>query len=180
MNHQSADKPWSAFANDAANLGIGFPELVPSAGSRIQPDDSQKVEAWLKQYQLAIAAGFRFETPGVMNEVESLHSPQGNFATSDMPIFLHRAFNVPALIIEVGEPAVDGTGNPTTVSAQIRLVAPRGSALAATLKQAAENGMTLQANGETMKNLLANFSDLPVFWLEREHYSMFVPKSAMQ
>ena len=133
------------------------------------------IEAYLQDLQQNLAAAFRFENTSIMNEVESLLMP-GTFASSDMTVALHRAFNLPALIIESGS-QVNAAGG-ADLSLQFRLACPRQGPLAEILEASGAAGD--DASIDNAGKALDLFRDSPIIWLEREHYDVYLPKSAIE
>jgi hypothetical protein len=164
-------------AAQPARLGaaIALEQPERSANSKRRRPDT--VESVLCGIQRAVAAGFRYENGNIMNQVEM--SLQNSPLSSDMAMSLHRAFNVPALIIEVGDALTDENGNRGVESCQIRVAAPKGSALEARVKALVASGVNLADDKEALQGLLNEFSDLSVIWLEREHYDMYLSKKAL-
>ncbi|MBC7414192.1 MAG: hypothetical protein H7327_04575 [Herminiimonas sp.] len=110
-----------------------------------------------------------------MNEIESLGFP-GTFASSDMLIYLHRAFQAPCLIIEAGLSETSGAQHAwSSVSCQFRVAALEGTPLAALL-EVPENE-TPEAALHRASRIFMEFAHLPVIWLEREHFELYFPKS---
>ena len=167
-------REWPGSLEHPAHLGGSL--LSDTNGAHIHGREKlngSTTENWLFELQKAIATEFRWETPSVMHEVFAFgcQSP----ASSDLPIMLHRAFNTPAMVVEVGVPTIDTNGAYSTMSAQVRIVAPEGSMLAKKISAAADGSITLRVDGEELGDLLEEFKDLPVFWLEHEHFDLYAP-----
>jgi len=175
----SQRQSWSTSMDKSAHLGGNLPLSTIGPVESLAYRQKQSVENYLKDIQLAVAAEFRKETPGVMNEVEAL-SNFNSFGSSDMPVMLHRAFGVPVMVIETGVPVVLADGTHSTLSQKIRISAPKNSALAAYIEEEANNSTELEAGSAVMDQLLNTFKDLPVIWLERDHYSVYVPNVAIK
>lgn len=158
-----------------ARLGSSQP-TIPTRGLDIRgaadrPKRLISPEAWLKDLQCDLAAGFRFENDKIMGEIEALAFP-GTFASSDMLTCLHRAFHLPALIIECDK------GLHSQAGTHFRVVAPKGSDLA-TLLDAPANESTEQALHRAVQ-VFNQFSHKPVIWLEREHFEVYFPKVSVE
>ncbi len=158
-----------------AQLGaaIALEQKAPRVSEYSQRQET--VETVLAGIQRAVAAGFRYENDKIMNELEM--SLQDAPLSSDMAMSLHRGFNVPALIIEVGEPRTDRNGNPELTGSQIRVAAPKGSPLEARVNALIQAGTDLATDKTALQALLQEFADCPVIWLERDHYDVYLPKN---
>ena len=105
-----------------------------------------------------------------MAEIESLER-RLTFASSNLPVTLHRALGLPVLVIETAKTVSDGeNGEQINKSAQLRVSAPNGSDLAK-LAQSLADKPSLKKQGK----LLDQFKNLPVIWLDGEHYSVYLP-----
>ena len=168
---------WADRVGNSAFLEYG----MRADGSGIRPSGPRQgktTEDQLEQIQNGVASCFRFENPSIMRELQSvsMFSP----ASSDLPVVLHRAFRVPALIIEAGERVTNEAGEPDVRGAQIRVVAPPGSELARFLEEAARNNMPITEGSAILDELLTRFTDLPIIWLEEEHYELYLPNQVFQ
>ncbi|EGF31626.1 hypothetical protein IMCC9480_3654 [Oxalobacteraceae bacterium IMCC9480] len=121
----------------------------------------------MQRLQLEIATAFRPHADAqgkldgsFMAEIQGLEHP-GSPATSNLPVTLHRALNLPLLVVEH-----DGQ------SAQLRVAAPHGSDIAQHVEQ-----LTQQAGDpqESIDTLLSAFSHRPILWLDKDHYSLHFP-----
>lgn len=170
-------KNWADRVGNSAFLEYGM--RADGSGIRpIGPRQGKTTEDQLEQIQTGVASCFRFENCRIMSELQSIFmfSP----ASSDLPVVLHRAFGVPALIIEAGERVTNEAGEPDVQGAQIRVVAPHGSELARFLEEAASNNMPITEGSAILDELLTRFTDLPIIWLEEEHYETYLPNQVFQ
>lgn len=170
--------------NEARALGSGLFSQPARLGPPRSPDfqteggvqlPKKNIETYLKDVQLHLAAAFRFENPSIMNEIESFMIP-GQFASSDMLIALHRAFGVPALVIETS-PAVKSSNeaDPADISLQFRLTCPEDCDFARALDAPCEQSAEL--NYRKAEGVVNQFRNRPVIWLEHEHFVVYLPKS---
>jgi len=130
-------------------------------------------ESNLKNIQLQLASCFRFENPSMMREVEAVW--QNSQASSDLAITLHRAFNLPALIVEAGAQCTMENGERDLRGTQIRVAAPVGSELAQFIEAASLDNLPIDEQSTVLTQLLFQFKDLPIIWLEEGHYEVYVP-----
>lgn len=177
LHADGAGESWLNQTGRPARLGreILTDQLVknPAKGDPV----NEAPEQFLKRIQISIAAAFRsFENPSLMRELSTLDFP-GTPASSDLPILLNRAFKVPLLIIETGRSTQDAAGNPSTMAPQIRVAAPAGSDLAKLISDAAVENTPLDENSEFFKKIMVEFSDLPIVWMERGHFDVYIPNS---
>lgn len=177
LHPEGTGESWIHQTGRGARLG---PELPPSpADEKREPGSpiKQSHESFLKTLQLGVAAAFRSrENPSLMRELESLCFP-GTQASSDLPALLHQAFGVPSLIIEAGEPTTDSAGNPSTLAPRIRVVGPAGSELARLISETAMENKSLDEGSDLLNKILTHFSNLPIVWLEREHFDVYIPNA---
>ncbi len=183
--HASAgDAPLSvdAVRQRSAHLGPNLPlaELLSvqpgAAGQSLKIHRTP--EGFLQQLQCEIATAFRppvTSDRSFMDEIESLQLP-GIPASSNLPVTLHRALGLPVLVIETGSTVSHGeAGEQINQSAQMRVSAPNGSELATLAELLADTSGTPDMAGSTLLDL---FSDLPVIWLNNDHYSVYLPKAS--
>lgn len=179
---QSTDARLSreAMLRRGAHLGPKIPlanflAIAPSS-RRQEMHMGHTPEAFLQTLQREIATAFRppiAVDPSFMTELEALWMP-GNFASSNLPISLHRALGLPVLVIETGQSVSEGEdGEQVNYSAQLRVAAPTGSNLA---KLAEELVQPSAVPAESVQTLLAQFGHLPVIWLENDHYTVHLPR----
>lgn len=167
-----------AMSERSAHLGpnvlltdlLGIASDQEARGRRTTP------EGFLQRLQCEIATAFRPPIAmdrSFMREVEAMQRP-GNFASSNLPVTLHRALGLPVLVIETGQSVSDGEeGEQINYSAQLRVAAPTGSRLA----ERAEELVQPSADPSSfIKTLLAQFNNLPVIWLEGDHYTVHLPE----
>lgn len=150
-------------------------------GSGRQPSGHGRgltTEQALQGIQIGVASCFRFENASIMRELDGAY--MGAQASSDLPVTLHRAFNVPALIIEAGRRGTNAKGGPDLLGSQIRVVAPPGTALARFVEEAAANNMAMTEDSAILDELLTRFTDLPIIWLEEGHQEIYLPKKGVQ
>lgn len=179
LHADANSKTWANHVGKAACLEYNQP---PTSTNRVRGSNlvcAGETEETLKNYQLMLASCFRFENPSIMREVQAVEFP-GSQASSDMPIALHRAFKVPALIIEAGQPCTDENGEHDVMGAQIRVAAPVGSELAKFIEDAAIDNLPIDERSVFLTQLLARFNDLPVLWLEQGHYDVYIPQAMLQ
>lgn len=178
MHGESAGHELSENLQRPARLGPVGPleTLIPSAAlPSTSRSGSQNIEGWLKDLQCDLATCFRFEKKSVMNEIEALGFP-GTFASSDMLIHLHRAFQAPCLIIEAGLSETGGEQHAwSSVSAQFHVAALEGTPLATLLNAPEHESPEAALHRATL--IFKEFQHVPVIWLEREHYELYFPKS---
>jgi hypothetical protein len=135
----------------------------------------QSTESFLEHMQIDIASAFRSrENPSLMNELERIHF-FGEQATSDLPVLLHQAFNIPLLVIEAGQPTTASTGDPSALTPQIRVAAPTGSDLAALIDDAAKENLPVHERSAVLEKILKVFLEKPIIWLERGHFEVYIP-----
>lgn len=99
---------------------------------------------------------------------------QGRFsqAKSDVPIYLHRALELPLLAVEIDtRPRIDGGRAERMVS--LRATAPVNTELARRLEKLSEQD---EMPSDSIKSFIALFKDIPVLWLETNHYTAYLPK----
>jgi hypothetical protein len=163
----------SAYLGDAQPLSAIFSDL-----SLTSPTNRLNIEGWLHDLNLILAATTRLENPLVINQLDGLkHKP--SLATSDLPIALHRVFQQPALVVEIG-PVLTRTadGVPDSRLAQLRMSVPKGSSLEQTLAALAGESELKVDDPTQLQPLLREFAHLPIIWLEQEHYEVYFPRSA--
>lgn len=150
-------------------MGDQLPDGVPNRIHR------RSLEYYLRELHIRIAAAYREKGSRLMSELEAL-SFSRCAATSNLPITLHRAMNVPMLVIEA-QTHVNETrwGRQVNRLGQLRITAATGSALA---EQAAPLAKALEPKLEDVKKLMRAFEDKPILWLEGGHYDLYLPNSA--
>ena len=160
---------WDESFARAAHLGPpGKVAFHDASGSRVL---NANFEDFLKNLLQTIATAFRFENPAIMNEIEALLRP-GQYASSDMPVALHRAFAAPALIVEVGR--TTGAGQ-SEASVNFRITVRGGTNTAATIDMPVVD--ELRDNLQKARRLISEFQHLPIIWLENGHFEVYLPKS---
>lgn len=118
-----------------------------------------------------LAAGFIDEQPRINYEIHALVTDyfQRRLASSDFPIYLHRALGKPVMVIEKHTQGHRG----------IRIAAPKGTTVANTLKKFEDKGIS-EISGDNsnavLKPLLTQFRGLPIIYLRQEHFELFLPK----
>jgi len=170
------DMSWQQGVKQSARLGEGKSMVPNPTPDSVRGSRSKPVEAVLKSVHQNIAAGFRYENERILDEAESTRFP-GAFASSDMVIALHRAFNVPALIVEVGKPIQHADGTRDLTSSHIRVAAVKGSALAGQIALMEQGATSLGDDQNAMQALLGRFAEHPVIWFEHDHYEVYLPKT---
>lgn len=181
MHNENTELELSESLSKPARLGPAGPlqALIPSAA--LPPSLRRRAlntESWLKDLQCDLAMNFRFENKSVVNEVEALGLP-GVFASSDMLVYLHRAFQTPCLIIEAGLSETGGAQHAwSSVSIQLRVAAVEGTALTSLLNEPENESPEAALHRAT--RIFREFEHSPVIWLEREHFELYFPKSMTQ
>lgn len=168
---------WEGNLGDKARLGPNLPlaevlkDQLPAGnhGSSI----AGNVEGFLRGLQIEIVTAFRSKGSTLMHELETLTrglSP----ASSDLPVYLHRALNLPVLVIEAERHVTEGTdGREMNLSGQLRVAAPKGSPLAGWIEPLAAHP---EHGPEAASRVMQAFDDKPVLWLENGHYDLYLPK----
>ena len=147
-------------------LGDQLPSGIPNFIQR------KSCENYLRGLQISIATAYRAKGSRLMAELEEL-SFRRSPATSNLPINLHRAMNVPLLVIEA-ETRVNETlfGRHVNRFGHLRIAAPTGSDLA---EQAEPLAKATEPDLEQIEVLMRAFDDKPVLWLEGGHYDLYMP-----
>ena len=171
--------PWQENLKRSCHLGpaISIKELLGDQFDQVVLSNSveDQAEDFLKNLQLRITAAFRPKAPSrLMSDLQTLYFNDGK-ATSDVPIFLHRALGVPVLLAEISTgPRNNGERASRTLS--LRATAPKETELAQRLEQFSDQDLSQSE----INALLEEFKDIPVLWLEMEHYSLYLPKRMTQ
>lgn len=148
------------------------PELYPPPSQMLidevtrvggDPFRKKSVESSLKTALLHLAAGVR---GSAIRDVQSLTVP-GTMATTDVPLAMHRALNLPVIVIEKSRYS-DGP-------AQIRIAAPNSHALKELEMPSDCTDIALRPDQLGRLKLLMN--KLPVIQLQGDHYTVHIPKS---
>lgn len=150
------------------------PELYPPPSQMLidevtrvggDPYRKQSVESSLNFTLLHLAAGVR---GSVIRDVHSLMLP-GTMATTDVPMAMHRALNLPVIVLEKSRYS-DGP-------AQIRIAGPNSHAIKALEMpgDCAEIEIALKPDQLNLLKVLMN--QLPVIQLEGDHYTVHIPKT---
>ena len=157
-----AEKPAALFASVPARNFM--PENTEGTS---QPLLSTSVEQVLNEIFLAVAAGAR-EYPGstLEKEILALAKMRGSLGSSDVIVAAHRVMNKPCLVFEVS----DQQGVSVTFSGQ-REEPETYTRLFHQLKP--ENGIVPI---KQVTYLIQHFSMLPILWLHRQHFSIFLPQ----
>lgn len=142
----------------------------PFADGSIKNVDTER---FLRALQFEIVASYSHDrgnrNTGLVGELKTLRASNAR-AISDLPADLHRALNLPAMVIEVGLREQVGDWG------VIRVAVPDNSVLAA--ETASWN--TDQRDGQIRDRivfLLNQFRDAPILWLQSGHYTVFMPKA---
>jgi hypothetical protein len=133
----------------------------------------RNAESFLRGLQMHIVAAFRTKGGSLMHELEALTvgSPP---ASSDLPVFLHRALNLPVLVIEAEQFVTEGEGGrQSNLGGQLRVAAPKDSSLAGWIEPLANDA---EQGHEVSSRIMKAFDNQPVFWLENDHYDLYLPR----
>ncbi|MDH4396150.1 MAG: hypothetical protein QE278_10755 [Limnobacter sp.] len=127
------------------------------------PFRKKTVESSLKTALLHLAAGVR---GSVIRDVQGLTLP-GTMATTDVPLAMHRALNLPVIVLEKSRYS-DGP-------AQIRIAGPNSHTLKALEIPSDCTDIVLRPHQWDLLKALMN--ELPVIQLQGDHYTVHIPKT---
>ena len=166
--HLGSNRPLGEWLENRLPAGDRLPADVPSYVF------TDSVEGLLKDLQLEIAAAYRAKGSHLMSELEQLQCSRSP-ATSSLPVTLHRAMNLPVLVIEAETHAMETpSGRQVNRFGHLRIAAPVGSEIA---KQAESLAEQLVPRVEKIEEIVRAFDDKPILWLEGGHYDLYLPSA---
>ncbi|NDP59986.1 MAG: hypothetical protein GZ090_11580 [Oxalobacteraceae bacterium] len=134
----------------------------------------QTIESFLKTIQLNIAAAFRERGSQLMGEIHTLSNENAQ-APSELPVTLHRAFDVPVLVVESHPPT--GTGQDVNLKAQLRIATNDQELMDMATALAVRDGPEPEGI-QTLMNVFRNRIVIKLTGGARSgHYELYIPKN---